>query len=194
MKKSTVLTILGVIALISAVFVVTRSLAAARSYQNCVTRVLAAAPPTDASPPAAFRRLQPEIWRKRDLYLARVLARECNSGPRDGVDKARQELFALGVVKSSLSPSLKESLAATLLPAHEGRGITQSAQMEWGHPPAALDDSEMTWLFVVGQRPTCSNRLTLADGERKACREIFERWSAVVGQPPGGAHPPGGSS
>lgn len=183
MKKSTALAILGVMALALTVLVVARSMAAARSYVDCAARVLSGAPPTDASPPKAFRRLQPVIWRTRDLYLARVLARECNTGPQGGVDRVRQELFALGVVKSSLSSPLRESLAAMLLPAHGGRGITQSARAEWGRLPADLNESEMTWLFVVGQRPTCSNRLTLSEGERQACAEIFERWSGVIPRP-----------
>lgn len=186
MKKSTALAILGVMALALAALVVARSVVAARSYVDCAARVLSGAPPTDASPPAVFRRLQPVIWRARDLYLARVLARECNTGPQGGVDRVRHEVFALGVVKTSLSSSQRESLAAMLLPAHSGRGITQSAQAEWGRPPADLNESEMTWLFVVGQRPTCSNQLTLSEGERQECAEIFERWSKLP-RPPSSA-------
>lgn len=184
MKKSTVLTILGAIALAVALFVATRSIMAVRSYVDCASRVLSGASPTDSSPPATFRRLAPALWRKRDVYLARVLARECTSGPRSGVDKVRHELFALGAIKASLSSAQRESLAAVLLPAHGGRGITRSAQAEWGRPPADLSDSEMTWLFVVGQMPSCSTRLTASERDRQTCARLFESLSANLPRPP----------
>jgi hypothetical protein len=177
MKRSVALGILVVIALAVALLIATRSGAGAQAYVDCASRVLSGASPTDSSPPANFRRLAPRLWSKRDLYLARVLARECTSEPRSGVGRVRHELFALGAIKSVLSSSQRESLAAVLLPAHGGRGITRSAQAEWGRPPADLSDSEMTWLFVVGQRPDCSKRLTTSERERQTCAQIFKSLS-----------------
>ncbi len=180
MKKSTTLGILGAISLAAALLVATQSMVAARSHVDCASRVLRGASPTDSSPPAIFRRLAPALWPKRDVFLARALARECTSEPRNGVGRVRHELFALGVIKASLSSPQRESLAAVLLPAHGGRGITRSAQAEWGRPPSDLSESEMTWLFVVGQRPDCSKRLTTSERDRQTCARIFESLIARI--------------
>lgn len=187
MKKSAALANLGAIALAAVVLVMIWAIVAARPYVDCASRILGGASPTDSSPPATFRRLAPVFWPKRDLFLARALPRECTTGLRSGVDKVRHELFALGVLKASLSSSQRESLAAVLLPAHGGRGITHSSQAEWGRPPADLSDSEMTWLFVVGQRPTCSARLTTSEQERQGCAQLFETLIARLPRPPSSA-------
>lgn len=174
MKKSTALGLLGAIALAGALLVVTWFLRAAPVHVDCASRILSSAAPTDSSPPAAFHRLAPALWSKRDLYLARVLARECTSDSWSGADRVRHEIVVLGVIKAHLSQSQRESLAATLLPAHGGRGITHSARAEWGRPPADLSDSEMTWLFVVGQRPSCSKRAATSERESQECARLFE--------------------
>lgn len=174
MSKSTLLKILGAIAFAAIVAISARAIFVARSHVDCASRILSGAPPSDVSPPAAFGRLAPAFWQHRDLYLARVLARECTSDARGGMRRAQREAFALAVVKTRLSPAQREALGAVLLPAPGGRGLTHLAHVEWGRPPADLDEQEMTWLFVVGQRPSCSRQQAVSEPERQACASLYQ--------------------
>lgn len=174
MKKSTALKIIGAIALAAVLMVAASAIVASRSYVECASRLVSGAPPTDSSPPPSFRRLSAAFWGHRDLYLARVLARECATEARGGVSRLRRELLALGVVKARLDLPQRETLSAVLLPAPGGRGLTRLAQAEWGRAPAALNESEMTWLFVVGQMPSCSNQGDTSEPDRQICTRLYQ--------------------
>lgn len=173
MRKSTVLKILGAIALAAVLLASMRAIGAARSYADCVSRIVTSAPATDSSPPATFRQLSTTFWGHRDLALARVLAAECTTEPSGDFRRRRRELFALGIVKTRLSWPQRVTLSSIFLPAHGGRGLTHSAQTEWGRPPASLDESEMTWLFVVGQNPNCSKRAA-SEKDRQFCDSLYQ--------------------
>jgi hypothetical protein len=183
-RKSTVLQILGAIALVAILVVSARAFFAARSHVDCAERILGGAPPGDQSPPAAYGRLANAFWRHRDLYLARVLAQECTTGAPGRMRKAQSQLFALSVVKTRLSPSQREALGAVLLRAPDGGlGLTRLAQAEWGRPPADLDEKEMTWLFVIGQLgPGCSRQRAASEPDRQACAD---RYQSLLAQLPG---------
>lgn len=184
MRKSTVLQILGAIALAAVLLVSARAFFAARSHVNCALRILSGAPPGDQSPPVTYGRLASAFWRHRDLYLARVLAQECTTGSPGGIRKAQRQLLALTVVKTRLSPSQREALGAVLLRAPDGgRGLTRLAQFEWGRPPADLNEQEMTWLFVLGQLgPNCSRQRAVSEPARQTCAI---RYQSLLAQLPG---------
>ena len=176
MRRSAVLQILGAIALVALLIVSARAFFAARSHLDCAERILGGAPPSDQSPPATYGRLAPAFWQHRDLYLARMLAQECTTGPAGGMRKAQRQLLILCVVKTRLSPSQREALGAVLLRAPDGgRGLTRLAQAEWGRPPADLDEKEMTWLFVIGQMgPGCSRQRALSGPDRQVCEDRYQ--------------------
>jgi hypothetical protein len=176
MRRSTVLQILGAIALAAILIVSARAFFAARSHVDCASRILGGAPPGDSSPPAMYGRLASAFWRHRDLYLARMLVQECTTGAPGGMRGARRQLFALTVVKTRLSPSQREALGAVLLRAPDGgRGLTRMAQVEWGRPPADLNEQEMTWLFVIGQLgPNCSRQRAISEPDRRDCASRYQ--------------------
>jgi len=85
-----------------------------------------------------------------------------------------RELIALGAVKTMLDPYQRLTLGAVLFRTPGGRGLTYAAQTEWGRPPAALNESEMTWLFVIGQWPHCSKHRVIPEAERKECEDLYQ--------------------
>jgi hypothetical protein len=170
-KKSTVVKALCAIALVVVLVIAVGAMRAAQSYMDCASRIVTSAPPTDARPPAIFLRLSRAFWGHRDLGLARILAHECTS---DGKSGWGSQMFALGVVKGRLSWPERLTLSSILLPAHGGRGLTRSAQAEWRRPPARLSESEMAWLFVVGQEPSCSKQRPDSESDRQVCAQIYQ--------------------
>lgn len=62
MRKSTLLQIFGVIALVAILSVSARAFFAARSQVSCALRILGSAPPGDQSPPATYGRLAQAEW------------------------------------------------------------------------------------------------------------------------------------
>ena len=174
MKKSTVLKGLGTIVLVALLGAAIVAILAAQSYEDCVSRLIKSAPPTDAQPPAAFQRLSRIFWGHRDLGLARILEQECTSDEHGVLHRLGGRTFALGVVKGLLGWPERLALSSIFLPAHDGRGLTHSAHMEWGRPPASLNELEMTWLFVVGQEPGCSKRRPGSESDRQACATLYQ--------------------
>jgi hypothetical protein len=168
MRKSTALVVLSVILLLTALTVGVNSVRISRSYLGCASRLMSEASPGDRVPPESFHRLSRALRVKTDLYLSRVLAQECKELGTAHRGFGRR-LVALGTLKAQLPLDQRENLDAVLLPAHGGRGLTYSAQTEWGRPPEALNDAEMTWLFVVGQIPSCSRSGTVPERDRQAC-------------------------
>jgi hypothetical protein len=172
-KSTAVNTFLGIViavVLLAAVL----AIVAVNSYVDCASRLLGGASPSDVFPPPTFRRVAVEFWGHRDLYLARVLAQECAADARGGTRRLDREAFALGAVKTLISSSQRVTLSAVFLPAHGGRGLTRSALAEWGRPPADLNESEMTWLFVVGQDPSCSKQRGPAESSRDFCASLYQ--------------------
>lgn len=183
MKKSTAVKVLGVILLAAVLLAAFGAVTTARSYTECASRLIRGAPPTDSRPPALYRDLSREFWGHRDVFLARTLARECTSESGGGMRRLGSQLFGLGVVKTRLNPRDRETLSSIFfLTPGGGRGLTRAAQEEWGRPPASLDESEMTWLFVVGQAPSCSKR-SGAEADRQVCEQIYQSLLARLEQP-----------
>ena len=174
MKKSTVVKALGAIALVTVLLAAVGSIVTARSYADCVSRIVQSAPPTDARPPATFQRLSRVFWGHRDVGLARILVHECTSDEPRGLRRLGSQTFALGVVKGRLGWPERMALSSIFLPAHGGRGLTRSAHAEWGRPPASLSESEMAWLFVVGQEPSCSKQRPDSESDRQVCAQIYQ--------------------
>lgn len=96
------------------------------------------------------------------------------------MDRVQHELLALGIVKTRFSLAQRESLGAALIPAHGGRGLTHSAQTEWRRLPDDLDETAMTWLFVVGQMPSCSKQRDLSERERQGCESLYQTLLAEI--------------
>ena len=174
MKKSTVIKTLCAVVLVAVLIAAAGAMRAARSYRDCASRIVESAPPADARPPAMFLRLSRVPWGHRDLGLARILAHECTSAGKNGTDGWGSRTFAIGVVKGWLSWPERLRLSSVLLPAHGGRGLTRSAQAEWGRPPESLSESEMAWLFVVGQEPGCSKRRPDFESNRQFCEQLYQ--------------------
>jgi hypothetical protein len=173
-SKSTVVhTLFGIV---SAVVLLASVLAifAVNSYVDCASRLLSGAHPTDVFPPPTYRRLAVAFWGHRDLFLARVLAQECAADARGGMRRFDREALALGAVKTLISSSQKQTLSAVFMPAHGGRGLTRSALAEWGRAPADLNESEMIWLFVVAQEPSCSKQRGAAEKDQDSCALLYE--------------------
>lgn len=97
----------------------------------------------------------------------------------------QRQLLALSATKTQISEPQRERLASVLIPAQGGRGITRLAHAEWGRPPEALSESEMTWLFVVGQMPDCSKRLATSETDNQVCARLYE---SLLAQFPGASH------
>ena len=174
-KKSIIVKVLCAIVLVAVLIAAAGAMNATQSYVQCASRIVSSAPPTDSRPPAAFPRLARVFWQHRDLYVARVLARECKNEGGKGMRRFGSELFALGVVKARLSLPDRETLSSILLPVFGGgRGLTRAAHVEWGRPPASLSESEMTWLFVVGQMPSCSKRKANSEPDRQTCERLYQ--------------------
>lgn len=180
MKKPAIVKVLGIIVLVAVLLAAAGAVVATRSYVDCVSRIVRSASPTDARPPATFRTLSRVFWGHRDVYLARVLARECTSDGHDGTRGWGSQLFALGVVKGRLSFPERQTLSSILLPTHGGRGLTRAAHAEWGRPPASLSESEMTWLFVVGQMPSCSKQRPDSEPDRQICADLYQSLLARI--------------
>jgi hypothetical protein len=169
MKKSTVIMTLLASLLLAVLAVGVSLIRAARSYADCASRLIREAPPGDRLPPERFRRLSHAFGAPPDLYLSRVLANECTKEPGTGPLRFRRRLVALGILKGWFPSEQRENLDAVVIPARGGRGLTRSAWTEWGRPPEALTDAEMTWLFVVAQIPTCSRAGEVPERDRQAC-------------------------
>jgi hypothetical protein len=174
-KKSTAVAVLAVILLLAALTASFNAVVASRSYMSCASRLASEAPPEDRLPPESFRRLSRELWGKRDMYLSRLLANECAEDPGTAPRRFGRRLAALGTLVARLPSDQRENLAAILIPAHGGRGLTYSAQTEWGRPAEALTDAEMTWLFVVGQAPGCSRTRAVPERDQHFCASTYER-------------------
>ena len=172
MNKSTAPRVLLAFGALAALSFGTVSFMAARSYVTCAVELLSEAPASDSNPPESFRRQARTLWGKRDIFVARALVEKCGWETRSIF--LPRPVSALVGMRARLAPPQREALAATLIHAHGGRGITRLASEEFGKPPRELSESEMAWLFVVGQRPTCSQRLEPSDAERKACSSIHE--------------------
>jgi hypothetical protein len=181
-KSTVVQTLFGIVA---AVVLLTAVLTifAVSSYVDCASRLLGGASPSDVFPPPTFRRLAVEFWGHRDLYLARVLAQECAADAPGGTRRFDREALALGAVKTLINSSQRVTLSAVFLPAHGGRGLTHSALAEWGRPPADLNESEMVWLFVVGQEPSCSKQRGTAEQDRDFCASLYQSRLAELPRP-----------
>lgn len=175
MKKSTAVAVLSTILFLAALAVSFKAVLASRSYLDCASRIISEAPPGDRVPPESFRRLSRVFWEKRDVYLSRLIANDCAEEPGTAPGRFERRLTALGTLKARLPSDQRESLAAILIPAYGGRGLTHSAQTEWGRPPGALTDAEMTWLFVVGQSPSCTRTRTVPERDRQFCASTYER-------------------
>ena len=169
MKKSTAAAVLSASLLLAALVVLVNTIRAAGSYLDCAARLISEAPPGDRLPSERFRRLSRAFGAPSDLYLSRVLANECAKDSGTAPRRFGRRLAALGSLKALLPLDQRENLDAVFLPAHGGRGLTHSARTEWGRLPDALTDAEMTWLFVVGQLPTCSRTGTAPERDRQAC-------------------------
>ncbi|HEV8578091.1 MAG TPA: hypothetical protein VGX68_03330 [Thermoanaerobaculia bacterium] len=178
MKKSTVVKVLCAIVLVVVLVVAAGGIVAARSYVDCASRIISSAPPTDARPPAIFRSLSRAFWGNRDIYLARVLLRECKSDGHNARRSLRSQTFALAVVKGRLSFPERVTLSSIFLPAYGGRGLTRSAHAEWGRPPASLSEAEMMWLFVIGQEPGCSKQRPDYHANRQMCEGLYQSYRA----------------
>ena len=174
MKKSTVVKAICAIVLVAVLIAAVGAIGAVRSYKDCASRIVESAPPTDARPPAMFLRLSRVLWGHRDLGLARILVHECTHAGKNGTDGWGSRMFAFGLVKGRLSRPERLRLSSVLFPAHGGRGLTRSAQAEWGRPPESLSESEMAWLFVVGQEPGCSKRRPDFESHRQVCEQLYQ--------------------
>lgn len=174
MKKSAVIKVLGAIVLVAVLVVAAATMSATRAYADCVSRIVKSAPPTDVRPPATFLRLSRAFWGNRDLGLARILAHECTNDGKNDTGRWGSQMFAVGMVKGRLSWPERLRLSSILLPAHGGRGLTRSAQAEWGRPPASLSEAEMAWLFVVGQEPSCSKQRPDSESDRQVCAQMYQ--------------------
>jgi len=168
-KKSTAVAVLAVIFLLAALAYSVNAVLASRAYLDCASRLINEAPPGDRLPPESFRRLARAFLPKHDLYLVRVLARECAKEPGMIPRRFNRQLVVLGTLKLRLPSHQRETLASVLFSAYGGRGLTHAAQTEWGRPPEALTDPEMAWLFVVGSLPDCSRARTGSGRDRQAC-------------------------
>jgi len=175
MKKSTVIKVLGAILLAAALLAAASAMSAAQSYSKCASRIISSAPPTDSQPPDMFRDLSRNLWGSRDVFLARRLPEECQSEGGGVLSRLGSQLFAGMAIKRGLSVEERQTIAGILIPAHGGRGLTHSAQTEWGRPPASLSEEEMAWLFVVGQNPeNCSKKGTASEADRRACEDLYK--------------------
>ena len=174
MKKSTVVAVLAVIFLLAALAYSVNAVLASRAYLDCASRLMNEAPPGDRLPPESFRRLARAFLPKHDLYLVRVLARECAKEQGTTSRRFSRQLVVLGTLKVRLPSHQRETLSSVLFSAYGGRGLTHAAQTEWGRPPEALTDPEMTWLFVVGQLLDCSRARAVSEGDRQACAYNYE--------------------
>jgi hypothetical protein len=181
MKKSTVVTVLSLILLLGAIAAGFNAVLASRSYVECAARLTSEATAGDRMPPERFHRFLRAIWGKRDVYLARVLERECAQETGSALRRFGSQMTALGSIKARLPADQRESLAAIFIPGKGGRGLTRSAQTEWGRPPEALDDAEMTWLFVVALEPSCSRAGVVPEEYRKFCADTYERQLSRAG-------------
>lgn len=172
MSKSTALRVILTIAGLATLLIAAASIMAARSYVSCAVELLNAAPASDSNPPESFRRQARTLWIKRDVFLARALVESCGL-PRRGIPR---QVVALGGIRAQLTSTQREALAAALILADGGqsRGITRLAIAEFHKLPVELTESEMAWLFVVGQQPDCSRRLTPSDADRKICSGLYE--------------------
>lgn len=169
MKNSTAIAILSVILLFAALVVGVNLIRARQPYLACASRLVNEAPPEDRSPPESFHRLSRAFRTTPDMYLSRVLANECTKDPGSAPRRFRRRLVALSTLKAWLPLDQRETLDAVVLSAHGGRGLKYSAHQEWGRPAEALTDAEMTWLFVVGQIPTCTRNGAVPERDRQAC-------------------------
>ena len=174
MKKSTVIKVLGAIFLAAVLLAAAGVLSAAQSYSQCASRLVSSAPPTDSQPPDMFRDLSRNFWGSRDVFLARRLPEECKSEGAGVLSGLGRQLFGSIAVKRGLSVEERQTIAGILIPALGGRGLTHSAQTEWGRLPASLNEEEMAWLFVVGQNPKCSKQGTGSESERRACEDLYQ--------------------
>jgi hypothetical protein len=190
LKKSTVVKALGAIVLVAILIIAAGAMRASQSYVDCASRIVRSAPPTDARPPATFLRLSRAFWGHRDVYLARVLARECMGDGHQDRDGWKRQMFALGVVKGRLSFPERQTLESILFHAHGGRGLTRSAHAEWGRPPASLSEPEMTWLFVVAQNPGCSKQRpdSKSEPDRQFCEQLYQSLLAQLPRLHSSAH------
>lgn len=174
MRKSTVVQTLFGTVVAAVLLVAVLVIFAANSYVGCASRLLSGAPPADVFPPATYRRLAVPFWGHRDLFLARVLARECAADSRGGIGRFDRQVLALGAVKTLIDWPQRVTLSAVFMPVPGGgRGLTRASLAEWGRPPADLDESEMTWLFVVSQQPDCSKH-RVAEKDRDACASLYQ--------------------
>jgi hypothetical protein len=174
MKKSKVIKVLGAILLAAVLLAAAGVMSAAQSYSKCASRIISSAPPTDSQPPDMFRDLSRNFWGGRDLFLARRLPNECKSEGGGFLSRLGRQLFGNIAVTRGLSVEERQTSAGILIPAHDGRGLTHSAQTEWGRLPASLNEEEMAWLFVVGQNPKCSKQGTGSESERRACEDLYQ--------------------
>jgi hypothetical protein len=181
MKKSTAITILSVTLLLSALAGSFNAVRSSQPYLDCASRLVGEAPPGDRLPPERFRRLLRAFHSTHDLYLSRVLAHECAMELGAAPSRFGRRLFVLGTLKARLPLDQRENLDAVLLPAHGGRGLTYSAQTEWGRPPEALTDAEMTWLLVVGSIPTCTRAGAVPERDRHACAYNYKLLLSKLG-------------
>ena len=190
MSKSTVANTLVGIGVAIVLLVAGLAIFATNSYEECVSRLLSGASPSDVSPPPMYRRLSVAFWGHRDLYLARVLAQECAAGAPEGIRRIDREALALGAVKTLISSSQRQTLSAVYWRAPDGdRGLTRAALAEWGRPPADLSELEMVWLFVVGQAPNCSRQRIIAEPDREFCLSLYQSRLAEL-DPSAGNKPP----
>lgn len=174
MRKSTVVAVLLASFLLAALAVIVNVIRASSAYVDCASRLISEAPPGDRVPPESYRRLSRAFGSTHDMYLSRMLANECAQDPGTAPRRFGRRLAALGTVKAWLPLEQRENLDAVVIPAHGGRGLTRSAQAEWGRPPEALTDAEMTWLFVVAQIPTCSKAGVVSERDRHACSYNYQ--------------------
>lgn len=115
------------------------------------------------------------------MYLARVLARECEKETGSAPRRFGRQMVVLGSIKARLPADQRENLAAIFIPGKDGHGLTRSSQTEWGRPPEALKDAEMTWLFVVALEPSCSRAGVVPEEYRKFCADTYERQLSRAG-------------
>lgn len=185
MRKSTVVAVLVASFLLAAPVVIVSVIRASRSYSDCASRLLGEAPPGDRLPPESFRRLSRALGSTHDMYLSRMLANECAKEPGTPPRRFGRRLAALGTVKAWIPLEQLENLDAVFLLARGGRGLTYSARTEWGRPPEALTDAEMTWLFVVAQIPACSRAGVAPERDRRACSDHYQLLLSKLRRPAG---------
>lgn len=175
MKKTTVVAILSVVVILAALAIGLNAVFDSRSYLDCASRLAGEAPSGDRLPPDSFRRLSRAFWGKRDVYLARELAHECAMALGKAPRGFGRQLVVLGTLTARLPSDQRENLAAIFIPAYGGRGLTHSARTEWGRPPGTLSDAEMTWLFVVGQDPSCTRARAVPERDQQYCDDVYDR-------------------